>query len=133
LSVILLDTHVLAWSVLDSKRLSALARREIAGSDAIWICAISLYEIGQKIRIGKWPAMAPHLPALRELVGSRIGRWRATDDAIALRAALLDWPHRDPFDRLIAATAIELDVPLISADAQFDGLRQISGWRGRIW
>ena len=42
--------------------------------------------------------------------------------AIALRASLLDWPHRDPFDRLIAATAEAMDARLVSRDPAFDGL-----------
>ncbi len=66
------------------------------GLDAIWVCAISLLRNWPENSFGKWPAMAPHLPALRELVLSRIGRWRATDDAIALRAALLDLASSRP-------------------------------------
>jgi PIN domain nuclease of toxin-antitoxin system len=50
-----------------------------------------------------------------------------------LRAALIDWPHRDPFDRLIAATAIEIGVPLASAEALFDEVGPSPDWRGRIW
>jgi len=35
---------------------------------------------------------------------------------------LLDWDHRDPFDRMIAVVARQEDLLLISADAAFDGL-----------
>lgn len=45
----------------------------------------------------------------------------------------MDWSHRDPFDRMIAATAIELACPVVSKDSAFDGLRGRFGWRGRIW
>jgi PIN domain nuclease of toxin-antitoxin system len=40
---------------------------------------------------------------------------------ICLRAGLMDWDHRDPFDRLILATAQLMNVSLISADTVFDG------------
>jgi PIN domain nuclease of toxin-antitoxin system len=33
----------------------------------------------------------------------------------------MDWDHRDPFDRLILATAQLMNVSLISADTVFDG------------
>lgn len=48
-------------------------------------------------------------------------------------AARLDWAHRDPFDRFIAATAITERLTLVSADAAFDDLRGMPGWCGRIW
>ena len=37
-------------------------------------------------------------------------------------AGLLSCEHRDPFDRLIAATALRMNVPLPSADTVFDGV-----------
>ena len=39
-----------------------------------------------------------------------------------MTAGLQSWEHRDPFDRLIAATALRMNVPLLSADAVFDGV-----------
>ena len=33
---------------------------------------------------------------------------------------MLPFYHRDPFDRLLAAQSLEMDVPLISIDAIFD-------------
>jgi len=48
---------------------------------------------------------------------------------IARRASLLDWSHRDPFDRMIAATALELQAPLVSMDRVFDGVTGLE----RLW
>jgi PIN domain nuclease of toxin-antitoxin system len=128
-----LDTHVLAWAISDSGRIPKRARDLIATANRLWVSAISFYEIGQKVRLGKWPQMAGHVQALRGRLEDQGAHLKAIDDAVALRAASLDWPHRDPFDRLIAATAMELDVFLVSADAQFDSLHQVYNWRGRIW
>lgn len=44
------------------------------------------------------------------------------DAAICHGAGVMAWPHRDPFDRLLAATAQQLGVPIVSADPVFDGL-----------
>ena len=38
---------------------------------------------------------------------------------ICLEAALTDWPNRDPFDRLLGATARRMGVPLVTRDAVF--------------
>lgn len=47
--------------------------------------------------------------------------------AQAIRSGLLPRHHKDPFDRLLAAQALDLDVQLISKDAIFDvyGVRRI--------
>ena len=52
---------------------------------------------------------------------------------IAFLAGAMQWSHRDPFDRMIAATAMALGCPLISKDAAFDGLDGLPEWHGRIW
>jgi PIN domain nuclease of toxin-antitoxin system len=52
---------------------------------------------------------------------------------IGLVAATLPWDHRDPFDRIILATAYACRVPLISADAVFDDLLSTETWSKRIW
>lgn len=41
----------------------------------------------------------------------------------------MDWDHRNPFDRIIAATGAALGVPLVSADTVFDPLPAVA----RIW
>lgn len=52
---------------------------------------------------------------------------------MAVLSGGMDWDHKDPFDRMIAATAIELACPLISKDTAFDTLDGFAGWTGRIW
>ena len=49
------------------------------------------------------------------------------DAASALRAGRLSGLHRDPFDRMIAAQAMSLDIPVITPDPLFDsfGVRRI--------
>jgi len=47
--------------------------------------------------------------------------------AVALRAGRLVGAHKDPFDRMIAAQALALDIPVISSDAHLDvfGVRRL--------
>lgn len=121
-TTVLLDTHVIAWGLYEFNRLSSRARLIISDSDVRLISPISFYEIAQKVGLGKWPQMAPfieQLPALAVEQGEQIA---ALDATISLKAGLLEWSHRDPFDRIIAATAQHYSVPLISADSVFDGV-----------
>jgi PIN domain nuclease of toxin-antitoxin system len=128
----LLDTHVWAWSLL-----RVFLPPKIAGiltsADTISISAISFYEIRQKVRIGKWPEMAPHAEQLTNILSSQGANAVAITPEISDLAGALDWEHRDPFDRLIAATAIDRKLALISADEIFDQLSGRADWPGRIW
>jgi PIN domain nuclease of toxin-antitoxin system len=49
------------------------------------------------------------------------------DAETALRAGRLIGNHRDPFDRIIAAHALAMDIPVISLDPKLDqfGVRRI--------
>lgn len=106
---------------------------EIAAAEAVFVRPISFFEIGNKIRLGKWPEMIASLPFLTALLTDRGGRVAELTPEVALLAASLDWPHRDPFDRMLAASAIRLGVPLASADKALDGLAGHPGWPGRVW
>ena len=133
LSAIFLDTHAWAWLLNNSARLSARATQTVRGASEVFLSPISFFEIGQKVRLGKWPEMEPFSERLPALLQEQGGKVAILTDEICLRAGLMNWPHRDPFDRLIAATAITARIVLVSADAIFDGLADVPGWRGRVW
>ena len=119
---VLLDTHAVAWAVRDDPALSAGARRAIAEADAVLVSPASFYEIGQKVRLGRWPEMAPHVETLPERLAEDGALVAPLMPRVALRASLMEWAHRDPFDRLIAATAEIAGARLVSRDAVFDEL-----------
>ena len=122
LSAVLLDTHTWAWSLTGDTRLSAGARGAIAGARGVEVSPISFFEIAQTVRLGKWPDMAPYVDRLVSLLEQQGGRVAAMQPAICLSGGMMDWGHRDPFDRLLAATALHYGYPLISADTVFDGI-----------
>ncbi|MFP5305750.1 MAG: type II toxin-antitoxin system VapC family toxin [Gammaproteobacteria bacterium] len=133
MKAVLLDTHVWAWSLTDDRRLSGSARALIVGAEAVFVSPISFFEIGQKVRLGKWPEMAPFVERLPQLLLKQGGRTATLGAEICLSGATMDWPHRDPFDRLLAATAMHDPLPLISADPVFDTLAGRPGWVARLW
>jgi PIN domain nuclease of toxin-antitoxin system len=128
-TAVLLDTHAWVWSLTGDARLSAKAAALITQADSVLVSPISFFEIGQKVRIGKWPEMEPFVNDLPNLLVEQGGRVAALAPAICAKGATLIWEHRDPFDRLIAASALELGIPLISADEVFDTLSALN----RFW
>jgi PIN domain nuclease of toxin-antitoxin system len=133
LSHILLDTHAWAWSIWQDPRLSMDAIAAIRSAQSVAISTISVYEIGQKMRLGKWPEMIPAFAHLEAIATRQGAVFVPVTLDISEKASTLKWPHRDPFDRLIAATAMVTGTMLISADAEFDGLHPEPDWPGRIW
>jgi PIN domain nuclease of toxin-antitoxin system len=114
-------------------RLSAPAIAAIEQAETVSISAISLFEIGQKVRLGKWPEMAPFLDRLISLAQEQGGRLMEVSPEASLLAATMTWDHRDPFDRIIAATAITRGLVLVSTDAAFNALAGMPKWPGLVW
>ncbi|WP_425463302.1 PIN domain-containing protein [Methylobacterium terricola] len=95
-------------------------RRDRVGG-SILVSPVGFFEIAQTVRIGTWPEMDPYVlrrPVLLDEQGGVIAR---LDPEICITAGTMAWADRDPFDRLLAATAQHRRVPLVSADAVFDG------------
>ena len=132
LVAILLDTGPFALLLTNSIRISDDLRGVIAKHDIVLVPAITFYEIGQKVRIGKWPEMAPYIDGLEQRARDDGYEVVALTAAVCLQAALLDWPHRDPFDRMIAAAALQERVPVVSPDAAFDQLGLERIWERQV-
>ncbi|MDF0600873.1 type II toxin-antitoxin system VapC family toxin [Psychromarinibacter sp. C21-152] len=128
MSGLLLDTNAFAMALTGDARLPEAARVRIETADRAALSVITFYEIGQKVRLGKWPAMAPHAPGLIDLAREDGFDLIPLTPAAALEASLMDWDHRDPFDRMIATVARHEGLPVVSSDAAFDALAV-----GRIW
>ena len=130
---VLIDTHVLAWSLVAPAMLVPEVRALLTGGGAVYVPPCAFHEITLKVRKGRWDEMAPHagrLDALSAAQGFRVAPYTAR---MAMRAGSTDWEHADPFDRMIGATALEMALPLVSKDAAFDGLAPDPAWRGRVW
>jgi PIN domain nuclease of toxin-antitoxin system len=116
--VILLDSHVVLWLAISPDRISATARAAIrkAGSSAVppVISAATLYEIAYVIRKGRVKVAVP-LNAFLSRMRSRF-RVVPIDSELALAAADIEPFHGDPIDRLITATAILENLPLVTSD-----------------
>lgn len=122
MSGLLLDTNAFAMVLTGDARLPDAVLERVGAADRVAISSISFYEIGQKVRLGKWPEMQPFARGLVERAWADGFDLLALPPAASLEAALLDWDHRDPFDRMIAVVARREDLPLVSSDAVFDAM-----------
>lgn len=129
--MILLDTHTLLWAFIAPELLGRQAARLLQAKDEevseILVSAASAWEIATKVRIGKLPE-AEALEARFEEALQEVGyKLLPIEPATALRAGRLTANHCDLFDRMIAAQALELDIPVISKDPRLDlfGIRRI--------
>ena len=130
---VVIDTHVLAWSLIDPQAIPAHARSVLEGGARVHVPPCALHEITLKVRKGKWPDMEAHAPRLDALCREQGFEMAPYTWAMAILAGGMQWEHSDPFDRMIGATAIAMGAPLVSTDAAFDGLVGWEQWPGRVW
>jgi PIN domain nuclease of toxin-antitoxin system len=124
----LVDSHTLLWSAMDRNRLSTKALRILSDHDnEVAVSAASAWEIATKVRIGKLPQAVSFEADFESILENAGYRLLSISTEVALRAGRLIGKHKDPFDRMIAAQALALDIPIISKDSKLDifGVRRI--------
>lgn len=119
---ILLDTQAFLWIVHDAPELSKNAQKIFLDEkNDFYLSLASIWEIAIKTSINKLNLKQPFNKFIPEqLQENSISQLEITFRHIA-RVIDLPWQHRDPFDRLIIAQAIEEDIPILSNDITFDG------------
>ena len=109
----LLDTHTVLW-FLNGEKLSAKTKELIINGEN-YISVVSLWEVAIKMNIGKYN-FDGGFSAFRELVKNNGFTVLQIEDEYMERLFALPLIHRDPFDRLIIATALAEDLTIITAD-----------------
>lgn len=118
---LLLDTHVLLWWLEDSPKLPRAADEVMQSLDAeIFVSAASAWEISTKARIGKLAGYRHLADDLPEVLRRQAFTPLDISFLHARRAGSLSGTHRDPFDRMLAAQALEENLVLISSDRVLD-------------
>jgi PIN domain nuclease of toxin-antitoxin system len=109
---LLIDTHVLLWSLATPAKLSPAARRLIDKSE-VYVSAASIWEISIKAALGKLAASSSDVLAAVAPTGFLL---LPISGEHAARVADLASHHRDPFDRLLMAQALSEPMHLLSND-----------------
>ena len=123
----LLDSHTLLWSLQSPEKLSGKARTIIEDPSSVLLLSVATpWELAIKTNSGKLDA-ARILHDFDRLNSSQGYEVLETKVSQVIRSGLLPLHHRDPFDRLLAAQALDLRVPLVSRDRVFDlyGVKRI--------
>ena len=115
---ILLDTHIFLWWLFNDSRLPGGIRGAIECTDnTILVSSASVWEIATKFRLGKLPEAS--------IVAKNVPLWieKAGFQAISINpdhaqlAGSWKMPHRDPFDRMLAAQAKLEKISLATTDS----------------
>ncbi len=116
--MIVLDTHAWVWWVSKPEKLGRKAARAIFKADRIGVPAISAWEVSMKAAAKKLRFDRPYEAWIDEALAadSRVELVPLLA-RISVEAVRLSWPHADPADRMIVASARVLDAPLVTADA----------------
>lgn len=114
---LLLDTHILLWSLLDPSQLSKRVAHELEDpSNELWLSPISTWEILLLSEKGRIALDADPSTWLRGVFERIPFREAMINHEIAIRCRNLDLPHQDPADRFLAATSIVYGLTLVTAD-----------------
>jgi len=113
---LLLDTHILLWSIYQPRRLTAATRSLLTDpANDILFSAVSIAEVAIKSSLGR--SDFPFQPGEVAEAARMTGFAELTlDSRQAMRLADMPWHHRDPFDRLLVAQSIEEGLRLLTTD-----------------
>jgi PIN domain nuclease of toxin-antitoxin system len=125
---VLLDTCAVIWATLSPASLSREAAKTVADQrNIVLVSAASAWEVATKVRLGKLPGAELLERDFIDILDEAGYELLSIEAGAALRAGRFTGDHRDPFDRIIAAQALGLDIPILSSDTQLDqfGVRRI--------
>jgi|694.fasta_scaffold57239_2 PIN domain nuclease of toxin-antitoxin system len=123
--MLLLDTHALVWLASDQTQLTDLGKTLIQrASGRLFLSAISSLEIALLVKRNRLELPLPPQQFVADSIRQHGITEIPVDSTIAMAAAALPDIHSDPFDRILAATALLHGLQLLSKDSV---LRQYPG------
>jgi PIN domain nuclease of toxin-antitoxin system len=124
----LVDTHAFLWAVQSPERLTDRVRNVFTDREAELLLSIATpWEMAIKAGIGRLENGAEILDDFENRVTASGYRILETSIEHTIRSAHLPRYHKDPFDRLLIAQALDLNIPILSRDNIFDlyGVRRV--------
>lgn len=119
--VILIDTHIWLWWAFNPEKLSSrqLEVMDAQRDEGIGVCSICCWEVALLDKLGRINLGVPVGDWLADALNFPGVKWLPMTPEIAVAAVRLPEPiHRDPADRIIAATAMSYRSALLTADRQ---------------
>jgi PIN domain nuclease of toxin-antitoxin system len=116
----ILDTCALLWLASGDKKLSRSALKEINEASAVYVSAISGFEIAIKAAKGKLKLPNPPQEWFEKVIEHHGLAVLPLDLNVCIAAAQLPPIHDDPCDRFIIATAMLNDLVVVTTDGHFE-------------
>ena len=113
---LLIDTQIFIWAVMDSPKLGLKAREIILSADEVIVSAASIWEIAIKTKIGKLEGDPAEFVEAIATSGFRELKISGVHSA---KVHELPLHHRDPFDRILIAQALEENLTILTHDHAF--------------
>ena len=114
---LLLDTHILLWSLLEPERLSDNVTSELEDSaNEIWISPITTWEIIILAEKGRVELNDEPVTWMQNVLDSMPFKQATVNHEVAMQSRLIKLPHQDSADRFIAASAAIYGLILVTAD-----------------
>jgi PIN domain nuclease of toxin-antitoxin system len=118
----LLDTHTILWAARNRGELSSTVDALLQEpGHSFYVSAASAWEIATKIRLGKLNDSDDLRKRFEARVTAAGYQLLPVTCAHGLKAGELENPHKDPFDRMLAAQSLLDNLTLLSKDKVLDG------------
>jgi PIN domain nuclease of toxin-antitoxin system len=118
---LLLDTHSFLWFTANAPQLSGNAKTLIENPENdVLLSIISIWEIAILVSLGRVTFPEPLEAFIRTHVRANQFQHLGLKTLHATAVATLPFHHRDPFDRMLAAQALQEALVIVSKDAVFD-------------
>lgn len=126
----LLDTHTLLWMRTGDTRLDRSRWEPVFSSEEneIFVSVICFWEMVIKHSLGKLKFAGDLATLGRTSVDEQGFQWVTMEINHLLRLEKLPYLHRDPFDRILIAQALELGATAVTDDAQWSHYKVKTAW-----
>lgn len=115
--MMMIDTHILIWMNIEPQKISPAAHAMLRTAEHVYLSSISIWETALLAKRGRLNISIPCETWLNGICRSPKIRIQEITPDIALKSVDLAM-HKDPADRLIVATALCRNLPLITADSK---------------
>jgi PIN domain nuclease of toxin-antitoxin system len=127
---LLLDSNVLYWSFTQNRLLTPRVFGLLSDrSNELFVSSVSLWELSIKVAKGKLVVPNGTILSFYEQIDRVEIATIPVTKAHILRTETLPHHHRDPFDRMIVAQALEENLTILTADSDIPGYAAPVVWK----